>query len=151
MKSCNPKRRQQREPKNKSAGLISKKATLEVQPTFLYSSLPLFCTTTTWNFLVYTRFIEEMSYEFLYACFDCRSFLPCGVLAFLFFLTAAIKFSCCPSNVSFVFFISRSCSFSVIHVRLSFVVCFLEKSGWPCDLPPETRGCLKCEILPRFT
>ena len=31
-------------------GLISKKATLHVQHTFLYISLPLFCTTTTWNF-----------------------------------------------------------------------------------------------------
>ena len=31
-------------------GLISKKTTLHVQHTFLYISLPLFCTTTTWNF-----------------------------------------------------------------------------------------------------
>ena len=31
-------------------GLISQKATLHVQHTFLYISLPLFCTTTTWNF-----------------------------------------------------------------------------------------------------
>ena len=31
-------------------GLISKKATLHVQHTFLYISLPFFCTTTTWNF-----------------------------------------------------------------------------------------------------
>ena len=31
-------------------GLISKKATLHVQHTFLYISLQLFCTTTTWNF-----------------------------------------------------------------------------------------------------
>ena len=30
--------------------LINKKATLHVQHTFLYISLPLFCTTTTWNF-----------------------------------------------------------------------------------------------------
>ena len=39
--------------------LISKKATLHVQHTFLYISLPLFCTTTTWNFqklLSYTFF-----------------------------------------------------------------------------------------------
>ena len=34
----------------KSVGLISKKTTLHVQHTFLYISLPLFCTTTTWNF-----------------------------------------------------------------------------------------------------
>ena len=31
-------------------GVISKKATLHMQHTFLYISLPLFCTTTTWNF-----------------------------------------------------------------------------------------------------
>ena len=31
-------------------GLISKKTTLHVQHTFLYISMPLFCTTTTWNF-----------------------------------------------------------------------------------------------------
>ena len=31
-------------------GLISKKATLHVSTLFLYISLPLFCTTTTWNF-----------------------------------------------------------------------------------------------------
>ena len=31
-------------------GLISKKATLHVQRTFLYFFLPLFCTTTIWNF-----------------------------------------------------------------------------------------------------
>ena len=40
-------------------GLISKKATLHVQHSFLYPSLPLFCTTTTWNFqrfLSYTFF-----------------------------------------------------------------------------------------------
>ena len=38
-------------------GLISKKETLHVQHTFLYISLPLICTTTTWNVLggVYMR------------------------------------------------------------------------------------------------
>ena len=31
---------------------------------------------------------------------------------------------------------------------LRFAVVFsLEKSGWPCDLPPKTRGCQKCELL----
>ena len=36
--------------KKKSVGLISKKTTLNVQHTFLYISLPFFCTTTTRNF-----------------------------------------------------------------------------------------------------
>ena len=38
---------------------LAKQATLHVQHTFLYISLPLFCTTTTWNFqklLSYTFF-----------------------------------------------------------------------------------------------
>ena len=36
--------------KKTTISLISKKTTLHVQHTFLYISLPLFCTTTTWNF-----------------------------------------------------------------------------------------------------
>ena len=39
-----------------SIGLISEKKS------FLYISLPLFCTTTTWNFLG-TRFMEEILYS----------------------------------------------------------------------------------------
>ena len=35
---------------NRTIGLIRKKATLHVQHNFLYISLPLFCTTATWNF-----------------------------------------------------------------------------------------------------
>ena len=58
----NAKRRRQGERwKKTTMGLISKKATLilHVQHTFLYISLPLFCTNTTWNFqklLSYTFF-----------------------------------------------------------------------------------------------
>ena len=42
--------------KKKKKGLISKK-----QHTFLYNSLPLFCPTKTWDFLV-THLTKEMSY-----------------------------------------------------------------------------------------
>ena len=42
-------RQRRRTVKNNNIGLISKKATLHVQHTFLYTSLPLFCTNTTWN------------------------------------------------------------------------------------------------------
>ena len=60
MESCNAKRRGNSGERWKTTiGLISKKATLHVQHTFLYISLPLFCTTTTWNFqklLSYTFF-----------------------------------------------------------------------------------------------
>ena len=56
-------------------GLISKKATLHVHHTFLYISLQLFCTTTTWNLL------KLLSHTFYWG----------NVVRFLvhFFLTAA--------------------------------------------------------------
>ena len=43
-------------------GLISKKETLHMQHTFLYISLPLFCTTTseTSRNVLVTRFMEEI-------------------------------------------------------------------------------------------
>ena len=50
VKSCNANRRRQRKQPKKSVGLIGKKPTLHVQHPFLYISLPVFCTTTTWNF-----------------------------------------------------------------------------------------------------
>ena len=52
-------------------GLISKKATLHVQHTFLYISLPLFYTTTTWSvqkLLNYSVFLEKMSHVFSIIC-----------------------------------------------------------------------------------
>ena len=56
----------------KKIGLISKTETLHVQHTFFVRiSLPLFCTTATWNFqkLLVTRFMEEMSDVFLFSFF----------------------------------------------------------------------------------
>ena len=46
-------------------GLISKKATLHAQHTFLYISVPLFCRTAIWNFFV-THFLDELSYVSLF-------------------------------------------------------------------------------------
>ena len=64
---------------------------------------------------------------------------PCWLLAFSYFLTADIKFSCSFSKeIRILFFISRSSSFSVIHVSvdknltekgLEFVVYFTLKVG----------------------
>ena len=51
-------------------GLITQKATLHVQHIFLYISLPLFCTNTTWKLLKLLRFIEEMSYVFSFTFFS---------------------------------------------------------------------------------
>ena len=45
-----------------------KKTLFHAQQSFFYISLPLFCTTTGWNFLV-TRFIVVLSYVFLFEFF----------------------------------------------------------------------------------
>ena len=78
-------------------GLISKKATLHVEHTFLYISLPLFCTTTTWNFLV-TLFVQEMSYLFMFNFFSLPLIFTLVAASISYFLAAATKFSCCSSN-----------------------------------------------------
>ena len=91
-------------------GLIGKKGTLHVQHTFLCISLPLFCTTTTWNFqeiLSYNFFGENVVRVLVRFFFSLPLIfnLYCCPLAVV---TAAAKFSCCSSNkknVSFVFFI----------------------------------------------
>ena len=72
------------------------------------------------------------------------------------FLSASIKFSCFPSNeIRHLFILSFALAFSSVtqlsvdigfspkkKKKLRFPVVFsLEKSGWPCDLPPKTRGC----------
>ena len=77
---------------------------------------------TSRNFIV-TRFMEQMSYVFLFRFFS----LPLMIIFTLVtasishFLTAAIKFSCFSyfqRDWSPVFFISRSSFFSVIHINV---------------------------------
>ena len=74
MKSCNAKRRRQRE---------QQKIALHMQHTVLFISLSLFWTTKTWNFLL-TRFMEEMSYlltkNFFVGCVPVRFFSRCLLL-----------------------------------------------------------------------
>ena len=98
---------------------ISKKTILDVQHT-------LFCTflcrcfprlqrqlETSRNVLV-TRFLEEMSYVFSFTFFHCPHFHLALAASISHFVTAATKFSCCPSNkknVSFVF------SVALFHVE----------------------------------
>ena len=65
------------------SGQLAQKNTFHVSHTFLYISLPLFCTTTGWNLVI--RFIEELSYVFLFAFFNCCSVSPLWPLAFLIF------------------------------------------------------------------
>ena len=85
--------------------------------TFLYISLPLFCTTTTWNFqklLSYTFYagnvIRVPVHFFSLPLIFTLHWWPLAVSH----LTAATKFSCCSSNkkMSPLFFISRFKSLS---------------------------------------
>ena len=78
---------------------------------FLYISLPLFCTTVTWNFQKLLR--ETSSYTFYGGnvgpvLFHCRSFSPWWPLA-----SRRYKISFCSSNRKclLLFFLSRSSSF----------------------------------------
>ena len=98
--------------------LIGKKATLHVQHTFLYIFLPLFCTTTTWNFhklLSYTLyggyFVRVLAHFFFTAA---HFHLALVAASISYFLTAATKLSCCSGNkkMSPLLFISRSRSLS---------------------------------------
>ena len=93
-------------------GLISKKATLHVQHTFFVH----FSTVVLHDYIVklpedVTRCLEEMSYVFSPTFFS-----PALVAdSISHFVTAATKFSCCPSNKKCLlcFFISRSRSLSL--------------------------------------
>ena len=83
-------------------GLISKKASLQVQHTFFvhFFALPLFCATTKWNFQKspsYT-FMEELLYVFLFTFFSTALIFTLVAASISHFLTAATKFSCCSSN-----------------------------------------------------
>ena len=102
--------------KKKTIGVISKKATLHVKHTFFYT---FFCRCfaplkreTSRNFLV-TRFMEEMSYVFLFTFFLCRSFSPRWPLAFLIFSPPLQNFMLfLQQKMPPLFFLSRSSSFS---------------------------------------
>ena len=104
-------------------GLISKKATLHVQHTFLYISLPLFCTTTTWNFKKLRHvFGGNVVRVLVYLFFTAAHFHLALVTASISHsVTPATKFSCCSSNKKCIllFFISRSRSMSTFF-SLSF-------------------------------
>ena len=86
--------------------LISRKATLHVQPPFFRTfSAPFFCTTTRGNFQKLPRytFYGKNVVPVLNVCFffHCCSFPPWSQLALLdpsHFLTASTKFSSCSSN-----------------------------------------------------
>ena len=147
--------------KNKSKGLISKEKNNFALAAhfFLYISLTLFCTTTTWNFLV-THLMEEMSYVLT------KRFIACVPLRFLFFSFTAAHFHFADhyhfsfSHRQFSFFsfneIGLLCSLSnalalslsSTSVKTLFLFFLSKMSGWPCDFPPKTSvlhlGCHTC-------
>ena len=99
-------------------GLISKKSNFaRAAHFFLYISLPLFFTTTTWNFqklLSYTFYGGNVVRVLVHFFFTAAHFHLALVASISHFVTAATKFSCCSSNkkMSPLFFISRSRSLS---------------------------------------
>ena len=80
---------------------------------------------TSRNFLV-TRFMEEMSYLFLFSLsfFSLALIFNLVAASISHFLTAAMKFSCFSSSEigQLCFFISRCSSFSVIHVNVDIKI-----------------------------
>ena len=82
-------------------GLTNKKVILHMQHTFLWISLPLFCTTTTWNFqklLSYTFFWGNVVRVLVHFVFTAAHFHLALVTASISHFVAATKFSCCSSN-----------------------------------------------------
>ena len=104
-------------------GLISKKQLCTCSTLFLYISLPLFCTTTTWNFqklLSYTFYGGNVVRVLVHFFFTAAHFHLALVAASIsHFVTAATKFSCFSSNKKMSPFISRSRSLSPFFL-LSF-------------------------------
>ena len=106
-----------------ATGLISKKTILKVQHTFLYISLPLFCTTTAWNFQKlpgYTFFGGKVVLVFVHFFFSRRSLHPGGPKHFSFSYRR-YKISCCSSNKKCLlcFFLSLQLFFSLSFAGLS--------------------------------
>ena len=147
--------------KKKSVGLISKKTTLQVQHTFLYISLPFFCTTSTRNFQKhpsYTFYVFLSTFFFAAAHFHLG-----GRQHFPMFLTATIKFSCFSFNeIGLLCFLSLALALSPLSTSMqilkssrkkesALLLLFLSlKAREAMRLTAETRRCLKCKISSRL-
>ena len=114
------KRRRNENGEKTTIGLIGKKTTLHVQHTFLYISLPLFCTTTTWNFQKLPFYSFYGGNVVLFTFFHSLIF-TLVVPRISHFLSAAKKISCCSSNKWLLIFRSSSLSlfFSLSFAGLS--------------------------------
>ena len=78
-----------------------------LQHTFLYIYLPLFCSTTTLNVLIYRRFMMEMPHEFPVHFFSLPlifTLVTASISGISHFLAASLNLSCFLSTkfVSFV-------------------------------------------------
>ena len=129
IKSCYAKRRRQRERwKNNNRSILQKKNFARAAHffcTFLCRCFARLQRETSRNFLV-TRFMQEMSYLFLFSFFHSLIF-TLVVARISHFLTAAKKFSCSSSNKWLLIFRSSSLSlfFSLSFVDLSPTLFFL--------------------------
>ena len=105
-------------------GLSSKKATLHVP-------LPLFCTTSTWNFqklLSYTFYGGNVARFLVHFFFTVAHFHLALVAASIsHFVTAATKFSCCSSNKKkcLLCFLSHDVDFCRSFSRWASLACRL--------------------------
>ena len=111
--------------------LIGKKATLHVQQTFLYIFLPLFCTTTTWNFhklLSYTLYGGYVVRVLAHFFFHCRSFSPCigGRYHFLF--------SHCSYKIVMLFLYQKKCLLCCLSLALDLCRPFSRWASLACRL-----------------
>ena len=108
-------------------GLISKKATLHVKHTFLDISLPLFCTTTTWNFQTLLSYEGNVVHFLVHFFFTAAHFHLALVAASIsHFVTAATKFSCCSSN--------KKCLFCFLSLALDLCRPFSRWASLACRL-----------------
>ena len=93
---------------------------LHVQHTFLYIFLPLFCTTTMWNFQKLPGFpLHGGNVVRVLVCFSRRSFHPGGSKRF-WFSHRRYKISCCSSNKEcFLCFFSLALALSLVELGRS--------------------------------
>ena len=116
--------------KKTTLGLISKKATLQVQHSFFVHFFPVVCTSTTWN---YQKLPSYTFYGGNVVLVSCSLFFFSLPLIFTLvatsisqFLTAAAKFLCCSSNKkSLLSFLSLALAFCRSFSRWASLACHL--------------------------
>ena len=116
-------------------GLISKKGTLHVQHTFLYISLPLFCTTAMWNFQ------KLLSYTF-YG-------LKCRTLSCSLFFSLPRTFTLHWWPLAFLILSPPLQNCHVVLPTKKFLLCFLSLALHICR-PLSRWALLACRLLSLF-